>query len=76
MTPTLTMIAEGRLSTADPFGRHGAMRREVPALPPRGGVASFGTARQEGCTAPTLTTFAAPRGGVASFGTARQEATP
>ena len=47
MTPTLTLFAEGRLCTASPFGRHGAVRRETPASPPRGGVAAFGTARQE-----------------------------
>ena len=37
-TPTLALLAEGRLCTAGPFGWHGAVRRETPALPPRGGV--------------------------------------
>jgi hypothetical protein len=47
MTPTLSSFAEGRLCTADPLRRHGAMRREFPALPPQGGEASFGAALQE-----------------------------
>jgi hypothetical protein len=41
MTPTLSSFAEGRLCTADPFGRRGAVRRESPASPPRGGLATF-----------------------------------
>ena len=47
MAPTLTNFVEGRLCVAAPFGRHGAMRRETPASPPRGAQASFGAARQE-----------------------------
>lgn len=47
MAPTLTLFAEDLLCTAGPFARHGAVRREFPASPPRGGDASFGAALQE-----------------------------
>jgi hypothetical protein len=47
MAPTRTTFAKGRLCTAGPFDRRGAMRHETPVLPPRGGEAALGAARQE-----------------------------
>jgi hypothetical protein len=37
-TPTLMMFAEDRFPTAGPYRGRGAMLREFPALPPRGGA--------------------------------------
>ncbi len=48
MTPTLT-FAKGLIGPSGPFGRHGAMRREAPASPPRGGETFLGAARREVC---------------------------
>lgn len=46
-TPTLTGFAEGQLCTADPFGRHGAVRHETPASPSEGARQSLGTALRD-----------------------------
>ncbi len=59
-TPTLTMFVEGRLCVAGPCRGRGAVLREFPAPPPRGG-ASLPWGGPAGGSTPTLTMFAEGR---------------